>query len=589
VIGVVLLSAASAQASLTITPTTLTDPSSSGTGSCPNDPCSLREAVNYIHGQGGGTVSLSPPAPQGTFQLTQNTLQVPGGVSIIGPGPEQVTIDLVTGTAHVIEKQQPLSGGPDVIAGVTITGDKQGGIGGGVLSYGGLALNDVNVTGNYGDLGAGVSAEGSLTISDSTITNNIAEVNGVTYENGGGVAIQGNGSVTISDSTIAGNTARLGGGVYVQNTAPVSLENVTIADNTATSSGGAGGNVYNAYSSTNPLQATNTIIAGGFATTAGTENCGGTAPVVGGGAHDLEDRNQCGLTGAGDLVNTNPLLGPLQNNGGVLSTLALGVGSPAINAGTGCVDAASMPLGHDERGVMRPQGPSCDIGAFEFRLPQLDGAPQITGTIAVGDPLTCKPPTTASPDGTPNLSFGWSRDGAPIAGASVQTYMIAASDAGHTLTCAVTATYAATAALGSVSATSTGVSVRARRASVTPAGQPSTSTVNGSVVVAVGANANCPAGGAACTVTVSATANVPSGLAAADVKSKPITIGTASFGLAPGATKHISFKLSRKGAELLAKLRKLKAIVRVTIRPAHASAVTKTLTIIVRAPKHHHP
>jgi hypothetical protein len=58
------------------------------------------------------------------------------------------------------------------------------------------------------------------------------------------------------------------------------------------------------------------------------------------GSHDLEDRNQCGLTGAGDIVDANPLLGPLQSNGGATDTLALGVGSPEINAGL----AASMQL-----------------------------------------------------------------------------------------------------------------------------------------------------------------------------------------------------------------------------------------------------
>jgi hypothetical protein len=68
------------------------------------------------------------------------------------------------------------------------------------------------------------------------------------------------------------------------------------------------------------------------------------------------------FTGVGDLNNTHPLLGPLQVNfpGSSISTHALLPGSPAINAG----NDAFCPL-TDARGVPRPIGAHCDIGAFE--------------------------------------------------------------------------------------------------------------------------------------------------------------------------------------------------------------------------------
>ncbi|HEY9741316.1 MAG TPA: choice-of-anchor Q domain-containing protein, partial [Coleofasciculaceae cyanobacterium] len=67
--------------------------------------------------------------------------------------------------------------------------------------------------------------------------------------------------------------------------------------------------------------------------------------------------------GAG-ITTANPLLGSLANNGGSGSTqtLALLAGSPAINAGNNSVCPKT-----DQRGVARPQGGVCDIGAFEAK------------------------------------------------------------------------------------------------------------------------------------------------------------------------------------------------------------------------------
>ena len=72
------------------------------------------------------------------------------------------------------------------------------------------------------------------------------------------------------------------------------------------------------------------------------------------------------------MSNTNPLLGPLANNGGPTQTFALLPGSPAIDAGNDavCMAAVGAPDygagGFDQRGVTRPHGSHCDIGAFEL-------------------------------------------------------------------------------------------------------------------------------------------------------------------------------------------------------------------------------
>jgi hypothetical protein len=95
----------------------------------------------------------------------------------------------------------------------------------------------------------------------------------------------------------------------------------------------------------------NTIVASGGL------NCFGAITSAG---HNLDSGNTCGFGAAGDLKNTSPLLGPLANNGGPTLTHAELNGSPTIDRG----DPATCP-NVDQRGVARPFGPACDIGAFE--------------------------------------------------------------------------------------------------------------------------------------------------------------------------------------------------------------------------------
>jgi hypothetical protein len=96
-------------------------------------------------------------------------------------------------------------------------------------------------------------------------------------------------------------------------------------------------------------------------------NCHGTLNSRG---YNLSSDNSCSFDGAGDLNNTDPELGPLQNNGGPTDTMALLPGSPAIDAGNpgGCTDSQGHLLKTDQRGMPRPdkEDPSgCDIGAYE--------------------------------------------------------------------------------------------------------------------------------------------------------------------------------------------------------------------------------
>jgi hypothetical protein len=91
-------------------------------------------------------------------------------------------------------------------------------------------------------------------------------------------------------------------------------------------------------------------------------DCSG--PVLSAG-FSIEGRTSCELSGPGDLQDTDPLLGPLRDNGGPTKTLALGRRSDARDhvptTELGC-------RGVDQRGVSRPQGRACDVGAFELKL-----------------------------------------------------------------------------------------------------------------------------------------------------------------------------------------------------------------------------
>lgn len=177
--------------------------------------------------------------------------------------------------------------------------------------------------------------------------------------------------LTLVNNTLTQNTAGgqggpgFGGAVWIDavasdgGTVPMTLLNDTIARNTAAGGGEGGGIDFSVGGSTPPAAPTvlNTIVAQNSAATG--PDCNATVTSAG---YNIERHQSCGFTGPGDQQDTNPLLAALASNGGPTQTMALRPGSPAINRGTN----ASCP-GTDQRGVPRPQGPRCDVGAFEVR------------------------------------------------------------------------------------------------------------------------------------------------------------------------------------------------------------------------------
>lgn len=211
--------------------------------------------------------------------------------------------------------------------------------GGAVANHGSARIVGSTFAGNVGAMGGAVGNTGSLVLERSTLADNVAHA-GTGYGNGG--ALLSYGPATVTDSTFAGNEAdRDGGAIF--NLADLWLVHVTIADNEAAGLGGA------------VLSATD----GGthFANTLVTRNsgpsCSGPGVVDDGGNLAWFDTTCPG-------TNADPLVGPLQDNGGPTWTMLPTLGSPAIDAAE--LDACTAT---DQRRRPRPSGDGCDIGAVE--------------------------------------------------------------------------------------------------------------------------------------------------------------------------------------------------------------------------------
>jgi hypothetical protein len=384
--------------------------------------------------------------------VSHNTVNTDGG-PLEGGGISRGGGIYATGPLHLSDVA--LSGNLVTARGGSESG---GGIaeGGALWSEAGATLSSVTFTGNTANAdggtegGGGIARGGAawlleegagLTLSSVSATGNLASAAGGDAA-GGGISRGGGfylelegGSASISALTMAGNSALApggtgagggiaeGGGLRVFTEIPLTITNATVTGNTSSGAGtplgeGEGGGIWTSGSGpgvttivSSTLDANmsvgdpkgggggnlegeakvrDTIISGGSGP-ATRQNCGDPVQSLG---NNLEDRNECGLTGPGDKINMNPQLGPLQANGGALMTQAIAQGSPAVDAGASCPAT-------DERGIARPQGAACDIGAYELALPGV-----VTGPAsAVGEHSATLSGTDSNPDFLGGLGF----------------------------------------------------------------------------------------------------------------------------------------------------------------------------------------
>ncbi len=261
----------------------------------------------------------------------------------------------------------------------------------------GATLNLQGVTvqnaGNSTELGAaGIVVDGYLTVSDSLITENVHGVitdggvakvmrstiskNLAVFDGSGAGVLNLNGETDLIDSTVTANNGYIGG-IAVQS-GFVSLVNSTLSGNIgAIANLAVYTGIVSLVNSTVVADATSSssmdFLSGSevsmgnsiLSTSAGVPNCNGVVSISVG--HNLATDNSCGLTDPTDINNNAAInLGPLQVNApGTTPTHALLPGSAAIDAG----NCSFGTVVDDERGVPRPQGPACDIGAYELRAP----------------------------------------------------------------------------------------------------------------------------------------------------------------------------------------------------------------------------
>jgi phosphodiesterase/alkaline phosphatase D-like protein len=357
--------------------------------------CSLRQLIDY---EDALAATPSPRdeivVPAGTYSLASGELAITQSLSIVGAGARTTHVAVPAGVpaARVFDIEVPSGGSePSVaISGLEISGgtadEANGFFGGDVLNAGSLVLDEDWVTEGDASSGGGISNNGgTLLVERSLVSGNHATSGG---GDSGGIQNHGTevcgaacfpgkkGVLTVEDSTVAYNDARLGAGIFSWSDASdgneVSVIDSTIADNTTKEeTGGAPrGPGAGLLVSDGTAEVANSILAlnaeidveGEYSPT----NCATSesSKIVSLG-YNIESETDCGFTSTGDLQDTFPDFSSSepQDNGGATNTLALEPTSPGVDA---IPTSNSFCDGSDQRGVSRPQGAGCDIGAVEL-------------------------------------------------------------------------------------------------------------------------------------------------------------------------------------------------------------------------------
>jgi CSLREA domain-containing protein len=405
---------------------TVTKTDDTADGACDSD-CSLREAIIAANAAPGDDVVT---LPSGTYNLTlaganedaaaTGDLDITDGLTLDGAGAATTIVD-GGGTDRVFDIDPPSGSGIVIVSLNDLTAQNGGGVsgGGGIRNGDNLTITHVNVRGNtaQNDGGGIVSTAASegVTISESAVTGNTApnrggiqndspgmtivrslvsenSAPGETGSTGGGGGIWNTGGLFLTNSTVSGNTSDgVGAGITNTTGGTITVLNATISQNTATGTLGAGGLYVEGASAT----LTNSIIAGNAG--GASADCAGLPASFTSGGHNIDGGANCNLTGTGDQQNTDPLLGPLADNGGFSETHALQSASPAIDAGD---DSFCSGPSTDQRGSGFPRSldgdedgtAACDIGAYEFNPAQQIPSPSPTSGA--------QPSPTATPAGS---------------------------------------------------------------------------------------------------------------------------------------------------------------------------------------------
>jgi hypothetical protein len=536
--------------------------------------------------------------PAGSYVLTAGALTVPAGVTVAGAGARATTID-----GNHVSGVFTLSGVGSTISDLKVTGGKASS-GAGIYATAGVSVRRVAVVGNAAtSSGGGIYSTGAqpLLVDHSLIAGNQAG-------SGGGLEITASvGGSSIVASTITGNvlTAAGSGAGFESGATNLLLDGDTIVGNQ--NPGGQGGNFR--LSGGRPASIRNTILATGLAGFG--NNCylsaGSVLTSLGSNAQDSDpnpDSDCQNSFGGTDRKNLVLQLGPLQDNGGQLDTLLPAAVSPLVDTGDTAACAAV-----DMRGVARPQGAGCDVGAVERTDPAFGSA--FADTLGADTATLHATADSKGLAGTVRFAYG------PTAAYGAFTPAIPLT--------ATTGAQGATAVLGGLTAATgyhfrvevttadglaTGPDATFTTPAVTPTPvvpgpspapgvttpAPAKLTVTAVRRTASGASAILACKGAAgqsCrgSLTLRAVERLKGtkviALGAAATRAKAVVVGTRTFVLAAGRTTKVTVSLGAPGRRLRTRFGRIPVRLRVTLAGTggRLSTVSTSKVLVLRAPK----
>ena len=309
------------------------------------------------HGSGADNIVFAPSVASVSLTHGPLTISDPRLLTIQGPASNLTISGNNSFTIFQVDEGSNVTfNNLHITKGESTTG------GGGINNSGKVVLYDCTLDYNSGVRGGGLQNLGTAALYDSTFDHNSATING-------GAVSSDKGMLALTDCTLAFNTSgSVGEALSTGET--TTLINCTIVDNSALNQGGG-------IFSNLVLNLTNNIVAQNTAAL-GPDIFNGPVATIGVASHNLIGidgitKNLFGPLSNGSNGNQvgtssnpiNPLLGPLQNNGGPTLTMAPLANSSAIDAGDDSV-AASVPI--DQRGLPRLSGGHVDIGAFETQV-----------------------------------------------------------------------------------------------------------------------------------------------------------------------------------------------------------------------------
>ena len=373
-----------------------------------------------VQGPGAASISVSGNSASRVFYLynsgslldvTISGLTIDSGSAAFGAGivdfGENLTLDDVT----IRNCNASIGGGaialtgPDMALTVRnsrITGNTAASSGGGiyVATVASVSVENSSISNNTaGNLGGGAYfyiPVGPVSFDESTISGNTAAGPG-----GGVEFFFSYGSASFTGTTVSGNSGAAGGGMFFYlPVEPLTVENCTISGNQATAADGGGIYLYTLYTPGSELR--HTTIAGNSAagngggvilvngsvpvehTIVGDNSAAGDADLSGG-TFNLSYSLVEAPGGAtindlvGNVLNLDPQLGALANNGGPTETQLPAMASPAVDSGD---PAFAPPPATDQRGLARVVNGRIDMGSVELAAPLVPGTIQLTMTTA---------------------------------------------------------------------------------------------------------------------------------------------------------------------------------------------------------------